>query len=129
MTMFSTDKVLYLHQLLVEETGGSPELRDINLLDSALKGAYATFDGQDLYPSKLEKAARLGFSLISNHAFVDGNKRIGMYIMLMFLELNGVKVIASDQDVIDAGLSVANGSMGYEELLAWVRRFSEFFKL
>ena len=52
-----------------------------------------------------------------------------MYIMLMFLELNGVKVIASDPDVIDAGLSVANGSMGYEELLAWVRRFSEFFKL
>lgn len=127
MMMFSNDKVLYLHQLLIEETGGSPDVRDIGLLDSALKGAYATFDGQELYPTKLEKAARLGFSLISNHAFVDGNKRIGMYIMLMFLELNGVKVTAKDQDVIDAGLSVADGRMGYEELLAWVRKFSDFY--
>lgn len=127
MTMFSNDKVLYLHELLIEETGGSPELRDIGLLDSALKGAYATFDGQVLHPSKLEKAARLGFSLISNHAFVDGNKRIGMYIMLTFLELNGVKVSARDQDVIDAGLSVADGSMSYEDLLAWVRRFSDYY--
>lgn len=127
MMMFSNDKVLYLHRLLIEETGGSPDVRDIGLLDSALKGAYATFDGQELYPTKLEKAARLGFSLISNHAFVDGNKRIGMYIMLMFLELNGVKVTAKDQDVIDAGLSVADGRMGYEELLAWVRKFSDFY--
>ena len=70
MTMFSNDKVLYLHQLLIEETGGSPEVRDMNLLDSALKGAYATYDGRELYPTKQEKAARLGFSLISNHAFV-----------------------------------------------------------
>ena len=127
MTMFSNDKVLYLHQLLIEETGGSPEVRDMNLLDSALKGAYATYDGRELYPTKQEKAARLGFSLISNHAFVDGNKRIGVYIMLMFLELNGVKVTAADQDVIDAGLSVADGSMDYEGLLAWVRKFSVFF--
>ena len=127
MTMFSNDKVLYLHQLLIEQTGGSPEVRDINLMDSALKGAYATYDGQELYPTKQEKAARLGFSLISNHAFVDGNKRIGMYIMLIFLELNGVKVTAADQDVIDAGLSVADGSMDYEGLLTWVRKFSAFF--
>ena len=127
MMMFSNDKVLYLHQLLIEETGGSPDVRDIGLLDSALKGAYETFDGQELYPTKLEKAARLGFSLISNHAFVDGNKRIGMYIMLMLLELNGVKVTAKDQDVIDAGLSVADGRMEYEELLAWVRKFSDFY--
>lgn len=127
MKMFSNDKVMYLHQLLIEETGGSPEVRDIGLLDSALKGAYATFGGQELYPTKLEKAARLGFSLISNHAFVDGNKRIGMYIMLMFLELNGVKVTATDQDVIDAGLSVADGSMKYEELLSWVRKFSDYY--
>ena len=127
MMMFSNDKVLYLHRLLIEETGGSPDVRDIGLLDSALKGAYTTFDGKELYPTNLEKAARLGFSLISNHAFVDGNKRIGMYIMLMFLELNGVKVTAKDQDVIDAGLSVADGRMGYEELLAWVRKFSDFY--
>lgn len=125
MTVFTNDKVLYLHEMLIAETGGSPELRDIGLLDSAVKGAYATFDRQELYPTKLEKAARIGFSLISNHAFVDGNKRIGMFIMLIYLELNGMSVVAQNQDVIDAGLAVAAGRMGYDDLLAWVRRFSE----
>ena len=81
MIRFSQEKVLLLHQLIVTETGGSPELRDINLLDSALESVFQTFGGQELYPSKEEKGARLGYSLISNHAFVDGNKRIGMYVM------------------------------------------------
>ena len=65
-------------------------MRDFGLLESALESAYATFDGQELYPSKEEKGARLGYALISNHAFVDGNKRIGMYVMLTFLEVNGI---------------------------------------
>ena len=74
-----------LHQLMIAETGGSVELRDIGLLDSALEGIFQTFGGVELYPTKEEKkGARLGYSLISNHAFVDGNKRIGMYIMLTF---------------------------------------------
>ena len=81
MIAFSEEKVLLLHQLLIEETGGSLELRDINLLDSALENIFQTFDGKELYPTKEEKGARLGYSLISNHAFVDGNKRIGMYVM------------------------------------------------
>ena len=74
MIEFSTDKVLLLHKLLTEETGGAAELRDIGLLDSALKSAFQSFNGEELYPSKEEKAARIGYSLISNHAFVDGNK-------------------------------------------------------
>ena len=82
MIRFSRDKVLLLHQLMIAETGGANEVRDTGLLDSALENVYATFDGQDLYPTKEEKDARLGYSLISNHAFVDGNKRIGMYVML-----------------------------------------------
>lgn len=124
MTMFTNEKVLSLHELLVRETGGSPEIRDMALLDSAVKGAYATFDGQDLYPSIKEKAARLGFSLISNHAFVDGNKRIGIFMMLIFLQLHGAKLTATNQDVIEAGLSVADGSMQYEELLSWIEKFA-----
>ena len=84
MIKFSQEKVLLLHQLITEETGGDHGLRDEALLNSAMESAYATFDGKDLYPSKEEKAARLGFALISNHAFVDGNKRIGMYVMLTF---------------------------------------------
>ena len=71
---------------MIQETGGSQGVRDVGLLDSAVNAAYATFDGQELFPSKEEKAAKIGYSLISNHAFVDGNKRIGMYIMLTFLE-------------------------------------------
>lgn len=121
MIRFSEEKVLLLHQLIVAETGGSPELRDIGLLDSALEGCFQTFGGQELYPTKEEKGARLGYSLISNHAFVDGNKRIGMYVMLTFLEVNGIRLDCSNDDVVEAGLGVASGQMGYEDLLAWVR--------
>ena len=121
MIKFSQEKVLLLHQLITQETGGDPGLRDFGLLDSALEGAYATFDGQDLYPTKEEKAARLGYALISNHAFVDGNKRIGMYIMLTFLEVNGLRARPSNEDVVRVGLGVAAGQIKYEELLAWVR--------
>ena len=121
MIKFSQEKVLLLHQLLIQETGGADHIRDFALLDSALEGAFATFGGEELYPSKEEKGARLGFSLISNHAFVDGNKRIGMYVMLTFLEVNGIRLDCSNDDVVEAGLGVASGQMGYEDLLAWVR--------
>jgi len=119
---FSQEKVLLLHQLITEETGVDPGLRDFGLLDSALESAYATFDGNDLYPTKEEKAARLGFALISNHAFVDGNKRIGMYIMLTFLEVNGLRARPTSEEVVRVGLGVAAGEIKYDELLAWVRK-------
>ncbi len=121
MIRFSEEKVLLLHQLIIAETGGSAELRDIGLLDSALEGIFQTFGGEELYPTKEEKGARLGYTLISNHAFVDGNKRIGMYVMLTFLEVNGIHMGCTNEDVIEAGLGVASGKMSYEELLAWVR--------
>ena len=91
MIKFSKDKILLLHQLIAEETGGSIGVRDEALLESALENAFSGFGGQAFYPSKEEKGARLGYSLISNHAFVDGNKRIGMYLMLTFLEVNGIR--------------------------------------
>ena len=121
MIRFSEEKVLLLHQLLISETGGSAELRDIGLLDSALKGIFQTFDGVEPYPTKEEKGARLGYILISHHAFVDGDKRIGMYVMLTFLEVNGVHMDCTNEDVVDAGLGVASGQMNYEALLSWVR--------
>lgn len=120
MIKLSKEKVLLLHRLIVEETGGSADLRDLNLLDSALESAFATFDGKDLFESKEEKAAKLGYSLISNHAFADGNKRIGMYVMLTFLEVNGIELDLSDEDIIEAGLSVACGQMNYDMLLSWI---------
>ena len=120
MIKFSKEKVLLLHKLLAEATGGSMGIRDEGLLDSALEGAFAGFGDKEFYPSKEEKGARLGFTLISNDAFVDGNKRIGVYVMLSFLEMNGVKLLCTDEELIHVGLSVADGSMGYEELLQWV---------
>ena len=120
MIKFSKEKVLLLHQLITQETGGSNEIRDFDLLDSALESVYATFDGVELYPTKEEKGARLGFTLISNHAFVDGNKRIGMYVMLTFLAVNGIEIECTNEDVIEVGLSVASGNMDYDELLKWV---------
>ncbi len=120
MIKFSQEKVLLLHKLITQETGGDPNIRDLKLLDSALESAFQTFDGQELYPTKEQKAARIGYSLISNHAFVDGNKRIGMYVMLTFLETNGIRINPTVDDVARVGLAVASGNMKYDELLEWI---------
>lgn len=123
MIKLSKEKVLLLHQLIAQETGGGVGVRDVGLLESALSNAYATFGGEELYKTKEEKAASLGFSLISNHAFVDGNKRIGVYVMLTFLEAEGIKMNCSNDDVVHLGLSVAAGKMKYEEILNWIYKF------
>lgn len=120
MIKFSKEKILLLHQVMAEATGGDVGVRDDALLESAIENIYATFDGIELYPSNEEKAARLGYSLISNHAFVDGNKRIGMYIMISFLELNGIKIDANNDDVVKLGLSVASGNANYDDILNWI---------
>ena len=120
MIKFSKEKVLLLHQLIIQETGGDINVRDLNLLDSALESAFSTFDGKDLYQTKEEKAAKIGYGLIANHAFMDGNKRIGMYVMLTFLEVNGITLSMSDQDIYEAGIAVASGTMDYNGLLQWV---------
>ena len=122
MIRFSKDKVKLLHKYIAQETGGSIGVRDEGLLESALEGAFATFGGQELYPTKEEKGARLGYTLISNHAFVDGNKRIGMYVLLTFLEVNGIRLDATNEEVAAVGIGVAAGEMGYEDLLSWVRQ-------
>lgn len=116
---------MLLHQLIAEETGGSVGVRDVGLLESSLNNAYATFGGEELYKTKEEKAASLGFSLISNHAFVDGNKRIGVYVMLTFLEAEGIRMNCANSDVVELGMSVAAGKMKYEEILDWINRFKK----
>ena len=120
MIKFSQEKVLLLHKLITEETGGDPNVRDIALLNSALESAFQTLDGKELYPTKEEKGARIGYALISNHAFVDGNKRIGMFVLLTFLETNGIKIHPTVDDVARVGLAVAAGEMKYEDLLEWI---------
>ena len=120
MVKFSKEKVLLLHKILAEATGGSIGVRDEALLDSALEAAFSGFGSQEFYPSKEEKGARIGYALITNHAFVDGNKRIGIYIMLSFLEMNGIKIHCTNDELIRVGLSVADGSMDYKGLYHWV---------
>ena len=121
MIKFDRDKVLLLQQLIIESSGGTAGIRDFNLLDSALNNCFQTFDGKELYPTKEEKAASLGFSLISNHAFMDGNKRIGVMVMLSFLELNGIKLSYTDDDLINLGLGVADGSLKQTYVLKWIK--------
>ena len=121
MIRITKEQALALHQRMAEATGGSVGVRDEGLLESALEGVFATFGGQELYPTTEEKGARLGFSLISNHAFVDGNKRIGMLIMLTFLAVNGICMRCTNEDVVFAGLGVAAGELDYDALLDWVR--------
>ena len=120
MIRFSKEKILLLHRILAEATGGSMGVRDEGLLDSALESAFSGFGDKEFYPSKEEKGARLGYTLISNHAFVDGNKRIGVYVMLSFLEMNGIRIRCTDDELVRIGLSVADGSMSYDDLLQWV---------
>ena len=120
MIKLSKEKVLLLHQLIAEATGGSIGLRDEGLLEAALEAAYAGFGDVEFFPTKEEKGAKLGYELISNHAFVDGNKRIGIYVMMTFLEINGIPLKCSNDDIVRVGLAVADGTMSYEQLLAWI---------
>ncbi len=122
MIKFSKDKVLLLHQVMAEATGGDVGVRDEALLESAIETIYSTFDGVELYPSKEEKAAKLCYSLISNHAFVDGNKRIGMYIMISFLELNGIKIDATNEEVTELGLAIADGRADNKDIIQWINK-------
>ncbi|MBQ8947379.1 MAG: type II toxin-antitoxin system death-on-curing family toxin [Lachnospiraceae bacterium] len=121
MKEISKEQIIKLHTQLVEETGGSVDIRDEGMLDSAVSAPYASFAGIEPFPTVIEKASRLGFGLIKNHPFIDGNKRIGAHALILMLKINGVTIDYDDQDLIDTILKVADGSFGYEELLAWVK--------
>ena len=121
MIKINKNQVMILNQIVVIETGGLAGVRDIGLLDSAIESVCQTFGGQELYPTKEEKGARLCFNLISSHPFLDGNKRTGVLAMLTFLAANGVKLKYTDNDLINIGFSLAEGKMKYDDLLAWVK--------
>lgn len=120
MKRLTVDSVCVLHHILISETGGLDGIRDVGLLESAVNSPFQTFDGKSIYPSLESKAARLCYSLIQNHPFVDGNKRIGILSMLTFLELNKIFLNTSDNDLIELGLGVASGAIQWEHLLQWI---------
>lgn len=121
MTILTVDEIIQLHEKLVQKTGGSAGLRDYGLLESAVYSAEGSFGDMEIYPTIPEKAARLAYALTVNHAFVDGNKRIGMLVMLMTLRLNGIRLLYTQQELIDLGLGTADGSLHYPEILAWIK--------
>ena len=120
MKTLSKRQVLALHSALIQEFGGSDGVRDEGLLESALAAPFQTFGGEPVYPSLQAKAAQLGFGLVCNHPFVDGNKRIGAHVMLVFLAVNRVDLHYEQQELIDVILSVASGKTDCYGLLQWI---------
>ena len=121
MKYLTTEDVLLLHHLSVEQSGGSHGLRDMGLLDAAVHRPQATFGGQDLYPTLFAKAGALCHSLIKNHAFVDGNKRAAFLSAGLFLALNGYRVEASQAEATSVMSAVAAGDLSESEFVVWLR--------
>lgn len=122
MIKLTLEQVIELHNDIITQSGGTKGIRDVNLVDSAINAPFQTFSGRELYPTFEEKATRLAFGLTMNHAFFDGNKRIGAGALCLFLEINDVNLIATDQDIIDTFFNLASKKIGYEELLGWVKK-------
>jgi len=120
MNRLTKDDVLLLHAALLAEYGGADGIRDEGLLESAIHAPFQTFNGENLYSSLQSKAASLGFGLIKNHPFIDGNKRIGAHVMLVFLAVNGVELEYTQQDLIDVVLAVASGKVSMAGLAEWI---------
>lgn len=120
MKKLTREQVLSLHHELIEAHGGSGGLRDEALLDSALSAPFQTFDGKSMLPTIQQKAVRLGFGLIMNHPFVDGNKRIGAHVMLTMLAMNRIELEYTQKELYEIILKVAASEASFEELLSWV---------
>ncbi len=120
MILLTKHQILLLHEQLIEETGGSHGVREEGLLESAVSAPFQEFASVSPYPTIQQKAARLGFGLIMDHPFVDGNKRIGAHAMLTLLALNGIEILCTQKELSDIILAVASGSCGYDELLTWL---------
>jgi len=109
-----------MHAQLIRKTGGSGGLRDEGLLESALDTPFQSYNGQDLFPSIQAKAARLGYGIVKNHAMIDGNKRLGTHVMLVFLAINGIELVYSQRELYEEILAIASGEIGYKHLLDWI---------
>jgi len=120
MIILSKEQVLKLHASLIKATGGSDGIRDERMLDLALNNPFQSFGGKELYPSIQAKAARLCFGLVKNHAMLDGNKRLGTHVMLVFLALNGYELYYSQKELSDVILALASGDIGEKEILRWI---------
>ena len=121
MKLLTKRQIILLHDQLIDETGGAHGIRDEGLLESAVLTPMQTFEGTELFPSVEEKAARLGYGLVKNHAFVDGNKRVGAHAMLVFLAVNGIRIWYTQKELSDIIVQIASGEKDYPDLLLWLR--------
>ncbi len=120
MIKLTKEQVLMLHSQLIDATGGSDGIRDVGLLESALKSPFQSYGGEEIYPSIQAKAARLCYGLVKNHAMVDGNKRIGAHAMLVFLAINGYELEYTQDELSNLILDVASDEADYEDILQWL---------
>ena len=116
MIILSKEQVIKLHASLIKAAGGSEGIRDEGMLDLALNNPFQSFGGKELYPSIQAKAARLCFGLVRNHAMLDGNKRLGTHVMLVFLALNGYELYYSQKELSDVILALASSDIGEKEI-------------
>jgi death-on-curing protein len=119
------EEIIILHGLIIDQSGGTNGIRDFGALESALAQPQMMFDGVELYPDIIAKAASLGFSLICNHPFLDGNKRIGHAATEILLLLNGLEIIAGTNEQEKVILDLASGKVKREEFIAWVRSITK----
>ena len=120
MIILSKKQILMLHSQLISQTGGIDGVRDEALLESAVGAPFQSFGDQDIYPSIQQKAARLCFGLVKNHAFLDGNKRIGAHAMLVFLALNKIELRYTQTELSNIILEIASGEKSFDDLLKWI---------
>jgi death-on-curing protein len=124
MNYLTPEQILFIHARMIDETGGTHGIRDLSMLLSAVGRPQATFDGEDLYPSLFAKASALLDSLIRNHPFLDGNKRTGIAATAIFLQRNGWRLTASNQELETFTLEVAVSLTSLENMEAWLRNHS-----
>ena len=117
---FGEEVVISIHDNLIEQTGGSKGVRDMRLLSSALNAPFQSFGGQEIFPTIPEKAARLAYGLVQNHAFIDGNKRIAAHVMLVFLKVNGITLRYSKKELENLFLGLAASKITFQELTEWI---------
>lgn len=120
MKNITLEQLIQYHGKIVKATGGSDGIRDRGLLDSALKKAKVTFDGQELYEGVIKKISVIGHALIKNHGFVDGNKRIGVATILLLLRINQISIRYEQDELIELGLKTAEGIFKEEHIEQWI---------
>ena len=125
MIWITADDVIQIHSLVIQRSGGMDGLRDRASLEAAVSAPMQSFGGQDLYPTTVEKIARLGYGLASNHAFVDGNKRIGAMMTQLLLKWNGFQMSLRSGELADMFIAIADGSAKESDLLDWIQEHLE----